>query len=61
MEGLEPKKMAPFHIWQILKKYSDAQHPLTQEQIGKHLEEDYGIVLERKAIGSAVRALDYAG
>ncbi len=50
MESFEPKKMALIRIWQILKQYSDYNHPLTQEEISKHLESDFGIVIERKAI-----------
>ena len=50
MEGLEPKKLALIRIWQILKEYSDYDHPLTQDDIAAHLENDYGIIIERKAI-----------
>ena len=51
MESLEPKKLALLRIWQILKQYSDCDHPLTQETIAHYLDHDYGIVMERKAIG----------
>ena len=37
MEGLEPKKLALIRIWQILKEYSDYDHPLTQEDIAEKL------------------------
>jgi len=49
--SLEPKKLALFRIWQILQEHSDYNHPLTQEEIAAYLERDYGIVVERKAIG----------
>ena len=50
MEGFEPKKLALTRILQILEEYSDADHPLKQEDIAKYLEKDYGLVIERKAI-----------
>src|SRR5699024_12427877 len=50
MESFEPKKLALIRIWQILKEYSDYDHPLTQDDIARHLENNYGIVIERKAI-----------
>ena len=57
----EPKKLALLRIWQILQKYSDYDHPLTQEMIADHLDRDYGIVIERKAIGKNVALLRDAG
>ena len=61
MKSFEPKKLALLRIWQILKEYSDADHPLTQEDIARHLEKDYGIVIERKAIGRNISLLKEAG
>ncbi len=57
----EPKKLALLRIWQILQKYSDYDHPLTQEMIADHLDHDYGIEIERKAIGKNVALLRDAG
>lgn len=54
MESFEPKKLALILIWQILKEYSDYDHPLTQDDIAQHLENDYGIVIERKAISGII-------
>ena len=51
MASLEPKKLAILRIWQILQKHSDYDHPLTQEEIIKYLKNDYGIKMERKAMG----------
>jgi predicted DNA-binding transcriptional regulator YafY len=59
--SLEPKKLALIRIFQILEEYSDADHPLTQEDIAKHLEKDYGIVIERKAISRNLSLLKEAG
>ena len=50
MGSFEPKKLALIRIWQILKEYSDCDHPMTQEDIAAKLENEYGIVIERKAI-----------
>lgn len=61
MECFEPKKLALIRIWQILNKYSDYDHPLTQDDIAQHLEREYGIVIERKAIGRNISLLKEAG
>ncbi len=55
------KKLAPLRILQILYKYSDFDHPLWQEEIRRYLLRDYGIALERKAIGRDVSLLKAAG
>ena len=61
MECLEPKKLALIRILQIFKNYSDYDHPLLQEDIAEHLENDYGITLERKAISRNISLLKEAG
>ena len=61
MGSFEPKKMALIRIWQILKEYSDYDHPLTQEDIASKLENEYGIVIERKAISRNLSLLKEAG
>ena len=61
MESLEPKKLALLRILQIFEKYSDDKHPLKQEDIANHLERDYGIVLERKAVSRNISLLKEAG
>ena len=58
---MEPKKLAILRIWQILQKHSDYDHPLTQEEIIKYLESDYGIEMERKAVGKNIADLRDAG
>lgn len=58
---MEPKKLALLRIWQILLKHSDYDHPLTQEEIIKYLESDYGIEMERKAVGKNIADLRDAG
>ena len=61
MESFEPKKLALIRIWQILKEYSDYDHPLTQDDISSKLEEEYGIFIERKAISRNLSLLKEAG
>ena len=61
MDSLEPKKLALIRVLQILKKYSDYDHRLLQEDIAEKLEHDYGIVLERKAISRNVKLLQEVG
>ena len=58
---MEPKKLALLRILQILQKHSDYNHPLTQEDIIKHLKDDYGIEIERKAVGKNIADLRDAG
>jgi len=57
MEGFEAKKLALLRILQILHKYSDLKHPLTQEKIAYYLDSEYGIVIERKAISRNISLL----
>lgn len=61
MNSLEPKKLALLRILEILKKHSDFNHPLTQEEISEYLVNDYGIDIERKAIGRNIALLKEAG
>ena len=57
----DTKKLALLHILEIYQKYSDCDHPLKQENIISHLSCDYGIEMERKAIGRNVSLLKEAG
>ena len=57
----EPKKLALVRTLQILEKYSDFDHPLKQEDIVRLLDSDYGISLERKAVGRNLSLLKEAG
>ncbi len=61
MDNFEKKKLALVRVLQILEKYSDYDHPLKQSDIVRHLESDYGITLERKAVGRNVALLKDAG
>jgi predicted DNA-binding transcriptional regulator YafY len=61
MESLEPKKLALIRILQILQQYSDSEHPIKHEKLVALLEREYGIVIERKAIGRNISLLKEAG
>lgn len=61
MGCFEPKKLALIRIWQILKENSDYDHPMTQEDIATKLENEYGIVIERKAISRNISLLKESG
>lgn len=59
--SLEPKKLALLRILQILEQYSDCDNPLKQEDIANYLDKDYGIIIERKAVGRNLSLLKEAG
>ena len=61
MNSFEPKKLALLRILQILEQYSDYDNPLKQEDIARCLDRDYGIVIDRKAIGRNISLLREAG
>lgn len=58
---MESKKLALLRILQILKDKSDVDHPLKQEDIANRIADDYGIEIERKAIGRNISLLREAG
>ena len=61
MDSTEPKKLALLRVLQVLKNYSDIDHPLKQEDIISYLSKDYGIQIERKAVGRNIALLKEAG
>ena len=61
MEGFEPKKLALIRILQILEKHSDSEHPIKHEKIVELLDSEYGLIIERKAIGRNISLLCEAG
>lgn len=54
------QKLKTLCILEILRKYTDEEHPLTASQIAEHLEE-YGIKAERKSIYNDISALEEFG
>ena len=63
MDGTEKtgKKLSLVYILLILKKYSDLQHALSQQDILQYLEKDYGMVIARKSVKRNLEALRTAG
>lgn len=61
MDSFEPKKLALIRILQILEKHSDSEHPIKHDKIVELLENEYGLVVERKAIGRNISLLNEAG
>ena len=59
--SFESKKLAPLRILEVLEKYSDEYHILTQAEIAEKLDREYGIVLERKAVARNIKLLEDAG
>lgn len=58
---METKKTLLMRIYQILDKHSDAEHPLTQQDIIEYLDKEYGAECERKAIGRNISCLKEMG
>lgn len=54
-------KNAILYVYEILRRYSDAGHPLTRGQIAQRLEAEYGVVCDRKTVSRNVTALREAG
>ena len=61
MENMGNKKLALLYILKILEEYSDRDHPMTQSDIAEKLEQNYGIILERKAVSRNLSLLREAG
>jgi len=57
----QPKKNLNLNILSVLKKYSDEDHKLTQKEINKLLEKEYGESADRKAVLRNLRYLREAG
>ena len=47
---MEPKKLLIMYILEILHKYTDADHTLSQKDILEILDNDYGMQADRKAV-----------
>jgi len=58
---VQPKKMMIVNILEILKKYSDEDHCLTQKDIISHLAHDYSMEADRKAVRRNLTNLLEAG
>ena len=51
------KKLSILYILNILKKYTDVNHPMTQQEIMDKLQSDYGMTVDRGTIKSNVMDL----
>ena len=54
------QKLKTLYVLDILKKYSDEEHPLNSADIIKYLE-DKGVLAERKSVYDDIAALEYYG
>jgi len=57
MASLSNKKLLLFYVLEILKKYSDENHILTQDEIGRLVESEFGMYCERKTSAANIEAL----
>ena len=56
--GTNSKKMLNMLILEILRKYSDEQHPLTQQEILRLLKSEYGVEqCDRRSVKANVLSL----
>lgn len=55
------KKAYIMYILEILKKYSDANHPLKQKDIVEYLKKDYDAVVDRKTVARNLNDLEELG
>lgn len=61
MYTMQPKKMLVMNLLEILRKYTDPGHTLSQKDIMELLESDYGMKVERKSIKRNLMNLIDAG
>lgn len=61
MSSGQVKKLYIIQILEILKNYSDIDHPLLQREIIDHMRRDYNVECERKAIGRNIENLKDIG
>ena len=57
MYGTGTKKMLMMMILEVLKKYSDEDHHLTQQEIMKLLKNEYGMSCDRRSVKANVESL----
>lgn len=55
------KKIVILYILQILRKYTDANHTMTQQQIVEKIQSDYGLDVNRTTVKSNIEELIRAG
>ena len=57
----QPKKMVVMNILDILKKYTDENHRLSQKEICEILSDEYSMKLDRKTVKKNLMNLVLAG
>lgn len=57
MSTSQSKKLVPFYIYEILRKYTDVEQTLTQKDILDKLKDEYGITVERKTLSRNIQEL----
>ena len=60
MAGLHSKRLLQHDILEILKLHTDKKHPMSQNKIQEHLDEDYGLSVDRKTVRRHLLALQDA-
>ena len=58
---MEEKKKVTLYILEILKTYSDEQHPLSTSDILSLLDKKYGAVIERRTVYRTIDTLNDLG
>lgn len=61
METAQPKKLLILYLLDILKRYTDENHRLSQQRIGEILQREYGMRADRKTIKRNLTDLIDAG
>ena len=60
MYGKQPKKLLIMNILDILKRYTDEDHRLSQKEIVEILDREYDMKVERKAVKrNLLNLIDY--
>ena len=54
------KKILVYYVYEILRRYSDAEHPLSQGQIASMVQREFGMSCDRKAVARNILALQEA-
>ena len=61
MPGKQPKKLVLFNILDILRKYSDENHRLSQKEIEDRLRSEYDMSVDRKTVKASLMSLEDFG
>ena len=56
-DGILTKKSSIVLVLKVLEEYTDDEHYLTQNEIASKIEEEYGLELDRKSVGSSLQIL----